>query len=147
MEKHWTVNYLQHILETRDWSMNQLAERAGLAASTINRPLRTQDYSLALSARTVAKLHAASEIAPDPFMPAAMQEPPGMYRAATDSTASRVLQALDDPPHEKGIGAQPRNDIKIAVVGDMAQIIATVDREGLDRLEAKLQTLRQLLDD
>ncbi|MBY6120237.1 hypothetical protein KUV64_13955 [Mameliella alba] len=127
--------------------MSQLAREAGVAASTINRPMREQDWSFALHPGTVAKIHAASGIDPAEFMPREMQEPPEMYRAATDSLAARALRDLDDPKDtsKPPPDAQSTNEIKIAVVGDMVQISATVNKDGLAELRRRLDLAEQMV--
>jgi transcriptional regulator with XRE-family HTH domain len=151
MKKHWTIEYLGQVLEQRDWSMARLAREAGVSASTINRPMREANWSFALHPGTVAKIHAASGIDPRDFMPRDMEEPPEMFRASTDTVAAQVLRNLDKPPvaepDEGRPNAQARNEIKIAVVGDLAQIVATVDRAGLAKLRAKLDAIDAMLDD
>lgn len=141
---HWTLNYLASVLERRDWSMNKLAKLAGVTPSTINRPLRDKDYAHGLSPRTVAKIHQASGIDPVEFMPKDMQEPGEMFRAATDSTAARALAEMDNPQKPN---AQNRNEIKIAIVGDLCQIVATVDKSGIANLRRKLDAIEAMIDD
>lgn len=144
--QHWTLDYLTAVLERMDWSANRLATETGLAASTINRPLREKDWKFGLSAKTVARIHAATGVDPKPFMPDGMEEPAEMYRASSDSLAARVLRDMDKPDDEKP-NAQARNEIKIAVVGDLAQIVATVDKAGLAKLRAKLEAIEAVIDD
>jgi hypothetical protein len=140
----WTIDYIKHVLETRDWSANKLAAMAGLAASTIGRPLREQgrlDYRL--SRLSIQKIAKASGVDPTPFIPTGLFEEAGSYVPSTRT--GRILADLDsDPPSP---ASQPVNEIKIAVVGPLAQIVATVDRAGLARLRAKLDAIESMLDD
>ncbi|AVO36615.1 hypothetical protein [Pukyongiella litopenaei] len=144
-EKHWTVAYLSHVLEAMDWSMNRLATETGLAASTINRPMREDDWKFGLSSKTVQKIHAATGIDPADFMPTGFDEPTAMWRAADTYSGRTLRRLLDDkestPDRDRG------NEIKIAIVGSRAQIVATVDKAGLAKLRAKLELLADLLED
>jgi hypothetical protein len=140
----WTIEYIKHVLEVRDWSANKLATMAGLASSTIARPLREQgrlDYRL--SRLTIQKIAKASGIDPTPFVPSGMFEEAGSYVPST--RMGRILAELDG--EKPGPTLQPANEIKIAVVGNLAQIVATVDRAGLARLRAKLDAIESMLDD
>lgn len=140
----WTIDYIKHVLETRDWSANKLATMSGLAASTIARPLREQgrlDYRL--SRLTIQKIARASGVDPAPFIPAGLFEEAGGYTPST--RAGRILADLDRDPSDTG--TQPVNEIKIAIVGPLAQIMATVDRAGIARLRAKLDAIETMLDD
>jgi transcriptional regulator with XRE-family HTH domain len=140
----WTIDYIKHVLETRDWSANKLATMAGLASSTIARPLREGgrlDYRL--SRLTIQKIAKASGVDPGPFIPAGLFEEAASYTPAT--RAGRILAELDGDAARAA--AQPTNEIKIAIVGSLAQIVATVDRAGLARLRAKLDAIESMLDD
>lgn len=140
----WTIEYIKHVLEARDWSANKLAMVAGLASSTIARPLREQgrlDYRL--SRLTIQKIAKASGIDPSPFIPAGLFEEAATYTPAT--RAGRILADLDG--EAKSAPSQPTNEIKIAIVGPLAQIVATVDRAGLARLRAKLDAIESMLDE
>lgn len=60
------TDYIQHVLDTKDWNMHELANRAGVSASTINRPMRGNvDYTL--SRRTIEKIYRASGVDPSPY--------------------------------------------------------------------------------
>jgi lambda repressor-like predicted transcriptional regulator len=146
--RDWAIDYVMHVLETKEWSANRLASEAGLAASTIARPLRTLDYKDKLSRTTIAKIARASGIDPTPFIPAGFEEDKVTFSATAArprTTADRVLAALDDaqvptPPAQT-------NEIRIAVVGRLAQIVATVDKAGIAKLRARLDALDTMLDD
>lgn len=45
------------------------------------------------------------------------------------------------------IPAPPENDLRIGTDGSFVQIIATVDRKGIDRLIKRLEIMKTLLDD
>jgi SOS-response transcriptional repressor LexA len=61
------ILYLRHVLETKGWTAAELARRAGLAHSTVNRPLTVPDYPNAISRQTIGKVFAASGVDPTPF--------------------------------------------------------------------------------
>lgn len=144
--RDWVINYIHHILEARNWSANRLAKEAGLATSTIARPLRELDYNGKLSRVTVAKLHAASGIDPAAFVPEGFAEDVARYSGPRpQNNADIVLQSLDKTVPSQN--SQAINEIKIAVVGSHAQIVATINREGLAKLRQKLDAIEAMLDD
>lgn len=67
--KDWALDYIQHVLEAKDWNAADLARHAGLAHSTINRPLTVKDWPTAISRQTITKVYHASGIDPSPFAP------------------------------------------------------------------------------
>lgn len=142
---HWTNDYVMAVLDKMDWSMNRLAEEAGLSASTINRPIKAGE---ALSPKTVSKVFAVSKVDPAPFMPQEMDEPPALYTAPLgprpQTNADRVLRGLGEEPADVALRT---NEIKIALVGPVVQIVATVDRAGLAQLQTKLEKIADLLDE
>jgi transcriptional regulator with XRE-family HTH domain len=143
---NWTAEYLTHVLDAKEWSMNRLAEEIGVAASTINRPLRLKEP---LSAKTVAAIYQATGIDPADFVPKDFQEPISVYRNAPSqprprTVADEALSKLDTEPAAPN--AQSVNEIKVAVVGPIAQIVATVDRDGIAKLRAKLDAIESMLD-
>lgn len=143
--RDWAIEYILHVLEAKNWSANRLATKAGVAASTINRPLREPDWPHKLSRTTVQKIQIASGIDPKSFIPEGFAEDEVMFARSTASDRNRrVLELLDQPPQAP---SQPVNEIKIAVVGKIAQIVATVDRDGINRLRAKLDAIERMLDD
>lgn len=141
--RDWAIDYVLHVLEQKDWSANRLAGEAGLAASTIARPLRERDYAGKLSRTTIAKIHAATGIDPAPFAPDGFHESEGVY--AGSPAVRKILEAVGRG--ETAPSAMNRNEVKVAVVGDLAQIVATVDREGLARLRKKIDAIEAMLDD
>jgi lambda repressor-like predicted transcriptional regulator len=146
--RDWAIDYVMHVLEAKEWSANRLASEAGLAASTIARPLRTLDYKDKLSRTTIAKIAKASGIDPSPFIPAGFNEDKVTFSAMAarpKTTADRVLATMDDP---LPMSSPPQtNEIRIAVVGRLAPIVATVDRAGIAKLRARLDALDTILDD
>lgn len=144
--RDWAIDYILHVLEIKDWSANKLATQAGVAASTINRPLREKDWKNNLSRSTIMKIRDASGIDPAPFIPKELREDAAMFSGPRpQTTADRALARLDaDPPTPRAL---VKNEIKIALVGPLAQIVATVDREGLEKLRKKLDAIESMLDD
>jgi transcriptional regulator with XRE-family HTH domain len=61
------VTYIRHVLEAKGWTAADLSRHAGVAHSTINRPLTIADYPNAISRQTIGKVYAASGIDPAPF--------------------------------------------------------------------------------
>lgn len=144
--KDWAITYILHVLEAKDWSANRLATEAGVASSTINRPLRERDWPHKISRTTLTKIQEASGIDPSPFIPDGFSEDKSMFSGVRIRTvADRALDNLDKP--QPAPNAQAVNEIKIAVVGPLAQIVATVNREGIARLRAKLDAIESMLDD
>lgn len=56
------IEYLRHVMKTRDWTAAELARRAGVAHSTINRPPTIPDWPNAISRRTILAVENASGI-------------------------------------------------------------------------------------
>ena len=128
--------------------MNRLAKEAGVTASTINRPLRDRDYSGSLSRQTIRKIAVASGIDPAPFIPENMAEDARIFAGMAERARTyvdRALEQLDKPPATTGTGLG-RNEIKIAVVGELAQIVATIDREGLADLRRKIDAIELMIE-
>lgn len=143
--RDWAIEYVLHVLEKRDWSANRLATEAGLATSTIARPLRDPDYPNKLSRATIAKIRDASGIDPAPFVPSEMAEDEAIFTQGIQTLAARSLATLDpaDAPPDRPF----RNQIKFVVDGKVAQIAATIDRAGIDMLRKKLDAIESVLDD
>jgi len=143
--RDWAVEYLLHVLEAKDWSVNRLASESGVATSTLARPLREKDWPHKLSRGTIHKVREATGIDPSPFIPKEFSEERTEFaRARPETSADRVLHNLDhDGPQQ---AEQPLNEIKIAVVGTRAQIVATIDRQGIAKLREKLNAIEAMLD-
>jgi len=143
--RDWAIDYILDVLERKGWSANKLAQEAGVAASTISRPLRTKDYANKLSRQTVAKIQAASGIDPAPYIPGEFAEDAAVFSGVQKTHAGRALAKLDQD--EATPNAQSVNEIRIAVVGPVAQIVATIDREGIAKLRKKLDAIESMIDD
>lgn len=143
----WAITYLRHVLDVTGYSVNKLAQEAGVATSTLNRPLNTPNWRHKLSRDTIQKVYRATGIDPTPFTQAGMADtakgldlrsmPP-----RPETRADRVLQGLPPPPTVTRTPA-----ISISVENGVAMITATVDRAGLDQLRRKLDAVEALLDD
>lgn len=142
--KDWAIDYISHVLEAKDWSANRLATEAGVAASTISRPLRIKNYNGHLSRQTITKIFEASGIDPAPFIPKELAED---SREFTGNPAHDRGQRLWANLHGRNETRPERNDIRFVVVGDKVQIAATLDRAGLAKLRRKLDDIERLLDE
>lgn len=148
--RDWAIDYILNVLELKNWSATRLAKEAGVAVSTIARPLREKDWPNKLSRETIRKIQEASGVDPDPFVTDGFSEEktPFAPRDRPKTAAAIALEQLDVPTGAKPQpNAQARNEIKIAVVGDLAQIVATIDKAGLTKLRAKLDAIESMLDD
>lgn len=144
--RDWALDYILHVLEAKDWSANRLAVEAGVSPSTINRPLRIVDWPHHLSRTTIAKIWDATGIDPAPFIPEGFSEDSATFSMPRPrSMAQNVLEQMDTPTSAPN--AQKINEIKVAVVGPLAQIVATINREGIARLREKLDAIESMLDD
>jgi len=140
----WAISYIKHVLVTKDWSANRLAAEAGLSASTISRPLATPDYKGAIARKTIARIYKASGIDPAPFAPSGLQETAAEYfTARPETTADRALAAMLDKG--KAPAAPVTNEIRVAVFGPLAQIVATIDIHGIGKLRRKLDALELMM--
>lgn len=148
--KHRTIEYLKHVLEKMDWSMNRLANETNLSASTINRPLREPDWPHGLSPDTVGKIHSATGVDPTPFIPTNMKEPGAMFLGEPhdpmpESNARRVLRNLDK--EAAGESANQVNKVHVSMDGNLALISATINKNGIALLRKKIDALEMMLDD
>lgn len=124
----WTKTYLLAVLEQKDWSANRLATETGLAASTINRPLRERDWKYELKPENVRKIHQASGIDPTPFMPDGLRESaPRFIRAPAQPTALKL------------------NEIRLEIANGEATIHTRINSQGLAALREKLDALETIL--
>lgn len=117
----WGVEYLRRVLMERGWTGAELAQRAGVSASTINRPVNTPDWNLAISRKTLEKVAAASGIDFRPYMPTGLAEPAPTMAPARQS------------------------GIKMSVDGGTAYIEATVTLATIPELRRKIDLIEALL--
>lgn len=135
----WQQNYIEHVLTERNWSMNQMASAAGVAASTINRPMRDDGSDQELSFRTISKIWDASGIDPGPFMPRSSDGQPGLEDPTSDFV--RIAGRTNAAPRRDG------NEISITITDGAANIQARVDVNGIAKLREKLDLIEKLLRD
>lgn len=62
------IDYIRHVLTAKGWSAFELARRAKLSPSTINRPLSAERWPFQISRRTIQAVHRASGIDPAEFV-------------------------------------------------------------------------------
>ncbi len=122
----WTVEYVRHVLDARGWPGAELAERAGVSASTINRPVNTAHYPNSISSRTLDKVAAASGIDYRRFAP-----------------ATGVAEAL--PAYSPTERPRAKPSIHIVIDGAVARLDATVTRENIEEVRRKLDLIEALL--
>ena len=143
--RDWSINYMLHVLEAKNWSANRLAKEADVASSTINRPLREKDWKFKLSRTTINKIQRASGIDPSPFVPVEMREEGSIFSLPRPkSNADRALERLDEAAPAETAKHQ---DIRFAIADGYVQISAIVDRNGIDKLREKLDQIASLLED
>lgn len=141
--RDWAYDYLEGVLQQTGWTMNGLASRVGVAASTINRPMRDKQYSGQMSRATLRKIMEISGVDPAPYAPAselalltgplaAMAEGPRGFQPAPAPTLS--LHSGQD-------------QFVISIAGGRAQITADVGPHGIAKLREKLDLLELLLKD
>jgi phage repressor protein C with HTH and peptisase S24 domain len=153
------VDYLRHVLDQKGWTAADLARRAGVAHSTINRPLTIPDYPNAISRQTIQKVWQASGIDPSPFTDAApalsvvtgRPETNGIQVSVYDVSASaghgsfveaeEVIDRLSFPPDylRHITTTNPRDLAIISVLGDsMLPTLAHKDVVMLDMTKRDL---------
>lgn len=118
------------------WSAAELARRSGVSYDVINK-LKQREKS-STNAESAAAL--ARALSFDVGSSA-----PGFAETGPKTLAARSLDALDAPPAEETRPAT--SELKIGTDGKHVQIVATVDRAGLDRLIRRLEAMREVLDD
>lgn len=131
-------------------SEHAIVTQAGLHQDTIRNWRRALEQGrLDLSPRDTALSKIAQVLGVDAEWLRYGVETPGLEESAADgpSLGRRVLHALQGD-------AQPRNDardtpgtIKVAIVDDVVQVAATVDRESIDRLIRRLEAAKAMIAD
>ena len=142
--RDWAIDYILHVLEKKDWSMNRLAKEAHVSASTINRPLRDPDWPHKLSRDTIAKIREASGIDPSPFIPTSFAEDAAVFSADKPSPGDEALQIM---LAKKRGAATPLNEIKVVMANGIAEIHAVINREGIAKLRKKIDAIESMLED
>lgn len=123
---NWTVEYVRHVMDARGWNGAELAERAGVSASTINRPVNTPGYANQISTRTLEKIAAASGIDFMQFAP---------HRGFSE--AAPLARPQQPQPSKPGI--------HIVIDGAIAHFEAMVTRENIAEVRRKLDLIEALL--
>lgn len=67
MQNDSAIGYIRDVLHRTGWSPAELARRAGVAPSTLSRPLNSENWSIKVSRTTIEKVAVASGINPPWF--------------------------------------------------------------------------------
>lgn len=134
--RDWAIDYMLHVLEARNWSPNRLASEAGVASTTISRPLKEPEYPHKLNRTTIAKIHAASGIDPAPFAP-----------KETPYIADTLPRGMAEQPTPMRIHAEGRNSLSILIDGPLVRIQGVLDKEGAKKLRESLDHIIAILAD
>lgn len=97
------LDYIRHVLKAKDWSAADLAKKAGVSHSTINRPLTTLGWKSRISRNTIQKVHAASGIDPSNFFGAT--EAPFVVSSGDPAPEGSALVPVYDVTVSAGHGA------------------------------------------
>lgn len=124
---------LRQIRTDRSLTQDQLAEMTGLSKGFLS---QLETGARQPSVETIALLSSALKVSKAELIsPTGFGEP-----SAPETIARRVLSNLDMQPSSSD------EDFKLGTDGKRVQIIATVDRDGLDRLIRQLQIMKDFLD-
>lgn len=129
--RDWAVDYILHILQTKGWSANRLAQMAGVSSTTISRPIAQNGTGHRVSRQTLAKIAKASGVDPTPFVPPGFSENSAEFAGVT----------IEAPK----IPAVPLNSFQVVIDGRTATIHAHVDAAGVATLIERLELVRKLL--
>lgn len=145
--RDWAIDYITHAIEAKGWSMSRLAQEAGVAASTINRPLRDPDWPHKLNRTTIAKIRSATGIDPTPFIPADSAEDQAFF--ASEGVEKGPVETAPQPkPGEVYLVRDSKlNQLSIMSNGELIQITGTFNREGLKKLQERITNIVNLMDD
>lgn len=123
---------MKAIRNARGLTLEQVAEMTGLSKGFLS---QLETGARQPSTETLGLLSQALHVdTPDLIAPGFSDPGP------PNTIARRVLESLDKAPEE---GEQ---DFKIGTDGKRVQIIATVDRAGLDKLIKQLEMMKSFLD-
>lgn len=140
MATQWQIKYLRHVLDRTGQSIAELARNAGLAHTTINRPLKTPNWKYELKPDTIKAVAEATGIDPTPFIVEGAAEPPALYLGKPSrprSQADQVLRSLPAP--------NMRGDFHVHLDGDIVRVSAAVDLATIPRLRKALDAMEDLL--
>ncbi len=86
------IEYVEHVLKQCQLNPSQLAQKAGLEPSSLNRPLNSTRYRGALSLTTIGKIANATHVDPSPFL--TLGERCGLVVIRSDPVPLPVLERL-----------------------------------------------------
>lgn len=123
---------MKAIRNARGLTLEQVAEMTGLSKGFLS---QLETGARQPSTETLGLLSQALHVdAPDLIAPGFAEPGP------PNTMARRVLESLDKAPEEA------EQDFKIGTDGKRVQIIATVDRAGLEKLIKQLEMMKNFLD-
>ncbi|MEL6646646.1 MAG: S24 family peptidase [Pseudomonadota bacterium] len=103
---HWTLNYTQHVIERLGTNASKLAQHAGLATTTLTRPLGPDGTGNPLSTRTIEKIASFSGVSPAPFIPDGQAVPLELINAI-EGNAEETLPAPSVSKLRSELGRKP----------------------------------------
>lgn len=126
--------HLKHFRNQKGLTLDQLAEMSGLSKGFLS---QLETGARQPSMDTIKILSAALNVVDtDLLAPTGFSEP-----GAPPSMTRRILMDLDKDQTDDNV-----QDFKLGTDGKRVQIIATVDREGLQRLIKQLEAMKIFLD-
>lgn len=142
MQNPWEIEYLRHVEKVDGRSLSAIAKAANIAPTTLTRPVNDEKHKYSIKLQTLEAVRQETGIDFIEFQKRAVQQQ-GFSEPANKSTlARRVLESLDNPTEEPAT-----TDFRVGTDGNLVQIVATVNKEGIDRLIRKLEAMKLLLDD
>jgi DNA-binding phage protein len=127
---NWTLTYLRHVMDATGLKGAELAHKAGIAASTINRPLSDANWPHLLSHKTLAAVALATGISFKDFEP---------------DSATSVAPFVRSDRAPTGQAPDGDCDMQIQVDGNRAHLVATVTLDCIEALRRKIDLLEALL--
>jgi transcriptional regulator with XRE-family HTH domain len=124
---------LKFIREAKGMTQDHLGSLAGLSKSFIS---QLETGARQPSTDTLSALATALDVPTSALLSQTGFCEPG----AGDTIARRILEQLDQKP------TGPEHEFRVGTDGKLVQIVATVDRVGIDRLIQKLEAMKLLLD-
>lgn len=130
-ERRMLLN-MKAIRTAKGLTLEQVAELTGLSKGFLS---QLETGSRQPSTETLGLLSEALRVEASALISQGFAEP-----GPKPSVARRILENLDRPMDDSAA------DVKIGTDGKRVQIIATVDREGLDKLIKQLEAMKTFLD-
>jgi transcriptional regulator with XRE-family HTH domain len=124
--------HLRQLRTDRGLTQDQLSEMTGLSKGFLS---QLETGARQPSVESLSILSSALKVSEAELLTSGGFNEPGPM-----SMARRVLNSLDAKPE-----ARQEPDFKLGTDGKLVQIIATVDREGLDRLIRQLKLMKEFL--